>query len=58
MISKGSFYHNDIFNIYDQFVEEEAENILNKILDNYVEELHRCAGKLTNNEINIINKKI
>ena len=57
MIFKGSFYHNDIFDIYDEYVEEEADNILNKIIDSYVDELHRYAGKTANNEINNIESK-
>ena len=57
MIFKGSFYYEDIFEIYDQFVEEEGNNIVNKIVDNYVEELHRQAQKMANNEINYIEEK-
>jgi hypothetical protein len=57
MIFKGSFYHNNIFDIYDEYVEEEADNILNKIIDSYVDELHRYAGKTANNEINNIESK-
>ena len=57
MIFKGSFYHEDIFEIYDQFVEEEGDNIANKIVDNYIEELHRQAQKMANNEINYIEEK-
>jgi hypothetical protein len=57
MISKGSFYHENIFDIYDEFIEEEGENIINKIVDNYIEKLHICANQMTNNEINNINLK-
>ena len=57
MVFKGSFYHKDIFNIYDEFVEEEGDNILNKIVNNYIDELHRQAQKMTNNEINNIEGK-
>ena len=57
MIFKGSFYHEDIFEIYNQFVEEEGDNIANKIVDNYVEELHRQAQKMVNNEIDYIEEK-
>ena len=57
MIFKGSFYYNGIFDIYDQFVEEEADNIANKIIDNYVDELHRQAQRMANNEMNNIEGK-
>ena len=57
MISKGSFYHENIFEIYDEFVEEEGENILNNIIEQYVDKLHSYAGQMANNEINNINEK-
>ena len=57
MIFKGSFYYNGIFDIYDQFVEEEADNIANKIIDNYIDELHRQAQRMANNEMNNIEGK-
>ena len=53
------FYEENIFEIYDKFIQEEGENILNKVLDKYVKELHNCANKMANNEINnIIEKKM
>ena len=57
MIYKGSFYHENIFDIYDEFIEEEGENILNKIIDNYVDELHRQAQNMANEEMNNIEGK-
>ena len=49
---KGSFYYNDIFNIYDQFIEEEARNIMNEIVDNYVNDIHNHSKIMAINEIN------
>ena len=40
MVFKGSFYADNIFNIYDQFIEEEANEILNKIVDKFIEQLN------------------
>ena len=57
MVFKGSFYKENIFEIYDEFIEEEGENILNKAIDNYVKELHNCANQMANKEINNIMKK-
>ena len=57
MIYKGSFYHENIFDIYDEFIEEEGENILNKIVDNYVDELHKQAQKMATDEMNNIEGK-
>ena len=57
MTSKGSFYHEKIFDIYEEFIEEEGENIMNKIIDNYIDKLHIYTTQMTNNEINNINKK-
>ena len=54
---KGSFYYNDIFNIYNQFIEEESENILNEIVDNYVNDLDHHAQNMAINEINNIEGK-
>ena len=56
MIFKGSFYHNDIFNIYDEYIEEEAQNLLNILVDYYLDDIHKFAGIETNNEINNIEK--
>ena len=54
MTSKGSFYHEKIFDIYEEFIEEEGENIMNKIIDNYIDKLHIYTTQMTNNEINNI----
>ena len=40
MVFKGSFYAENIFNIYDEFIEEEAERLLDKIVNNFVEQLN------------------
>ena len=53
---KGSFYYNDIFNIYDQFIEEESENILEEIIDNYINDIHNHARNLVSIEINNLNE--
>ena len=57
LTSKGSFYHEKIFDIYEEFIEEEGENIMNKIIDNYIDKLHIYTTQMTNNEINNINGK-
>ena len=54
MIFKGSFYKDNIFDIYDEYIEEEGENILNKAIDKYINDLHKFGGKLAINEINNI----
>ena len=36
MVFKGSFYKDNIFDIYDEYIEEEGENILNKAIDKYI----------------------
>ena len=41
MIFKGSFYADNIFNIYDEFIEEESNIILNKIVDNFIGQLNK-----------------
>ena len=56
-LNKGSFYHEKIFDIYDEFIEKEGENIMNKIIGNYIEKLHIYTTQITNNEINNINGK-
>ena len=40
MIFKGSFYADNIFDIYDEFIEEEANNILDKLINKFIEELN------------------
>ena len=40
MIFKGSFYADNIFAIYDEFIEEEANNILDKLINKFIEELN------------------
>ena len=40
MIFKGSFYADNIFAIYDEFIEEEANNILDKLINRFIEELN------------------
>ena len=52
MIFKGSFYKDNIFDIYDEYIEEEGENILNKAIDKYINDLHKFGGDLAINEIN------
>ena len=54
MIFKGSFYKDNIFDIYDEYIEEEGENILNKAIDKYINDLHKFGCKLAINEINNI----
>lgn len=54
MIFKGSFYKDNIFDIYDEYIEEEGENILNKAIDKYINDLHKFGGDLAINEINNI----
>ena len=54
MVFKGSFYKDNIFDIYDEYIEEEGENILNKAIDKYINDLHKFGGKLAINEINNI----
>ena len=41
MTFKGSFYADNIFNIYDEFIEEESNIILNKIVDNFIGQLNK-----------------
>ena len=41
MTFKGSFYADNIFNIYDEFIEEESNAILNKIVDNLIGQLNK-----------------
>lgn len=52
MVFKGSFYKDNIFDIYDEYIEEEGENILNKAIDKYINDLHKFGGDLAINEIN------
>lgn len=52
MVFKGSFYKDNIFDIYDEYIEEEGENILNKAIDKYINDLHKFGGDLAKNEIN------
>ena len=57
MVFKGSFYKDNIFDIYDEYIEEEGENILNKAIDKYINDLHELGGYLAINEINNIEGK-
>ena len=52
MVFKGSFYKDNIFDIYDEYIEEEGGNILNKAIDKYINDLHKFSGDLAINEIN------
>ena len=36
---KGSFYAKNIFNIYDEFIEEESELLLDKIINQFIDKL-------------------
>ena len=40
MVFKGEFYADNIFNIYDEFIEEESNEILNKLVDKFFEKLN------------------
>ena len=57
MVFKGSFYKDNIFDIYDEYIEEEGENILNKAIDKYINDLHEFGGYLAINEMNNIEGK-
>ena len=37
MVFKGSFYAKNIFNIYDEFIEEESELLLDKIINQIID---------------------
>ena len=39
MVFKGSFYAKNIFNIYDEFIEEESELLLDKIINQFIDKL-------------------
>jgi len=58
MVFKGSFYNENIFDIYDEYIEEEGENILNKAIDKFINDLHKFGGDLAKNEIKKIEENI
>ena len=39
MVFKGSFYAKNIFNIYDEFIEEESELLFDKIINQFIDKL-------------------
>lgn len=57
MVFKGSFYEANIFDIYDEYIEEEGENILNNAVDKYINDLHKFGGNLAEGEIKKIEGK-
>lgn len=52
MIFKGSFYADNIFKVYDEFVYEEADNLLSDVVDKFVHDLNNndLDNKNDNNE--------
>ena len=40
MVFKGSFYADNIFDVYDEYIEEEANSLLDKMVNQFIENLN------------------
>ena len=59
MLLKGSFYSEfDIFKLYDEIIENEAEDIMNEGINNYINQLHNCVNNMYDKEVNQFNNNI